>query len=361
MTPKREDMNQEISQKLENIIKKIKTDNQKEAVINFFTKEVNGFNREIADLEQDLQARKITHNKASQEVCNNIRHVLNKAQKIEKIIEEGPALKKIKQAFREEIKDFIDKSRLIQRGAFKLSGYPGDFKTIEIFYDKKPISQGIGFGGDKYVLQDSYVKAVRMRKDMMKEELVSFIKKSQSSSLAIMNLGCGSCRELRELLSKMLVNKKLNFTLVDWDKKALQFSKKSLESLNISNNIKFKFKKLNIFEFFRSPDKYSKMLKKQDLIYSIGLADYMPNIIFGETIKFCFDLLKEKGTLMISHKNVKVHKSYASDWFCDWNFYPRNIEDAKKAINESLKGYKFTSKIVREKTNHIFFMVVNKA
>ena len=353
-------MNQEISQRVKDIIKKIKFDKKKKTVIGFFANDVKSYGQKISILEDKIKNNDISHKTACTRFSLYSDNLFKKIGKIERMVNEKVILKHIKNTFRSELKSLIDSSLLMSRGFYKPSGHPGDFKTIEMFYDKDIVSEGIGFCGDKYILQDNYVKAVRIRKNMMKKELVSFIRESKPNSLSIMNLGCGSSREMREIFPKLSCNKELNFTLVDWDKEALKFAKKSLNLHKVGKNTIFKFRRENIFNFYRYPQRYIKALKRQDLIYSIGLADYMPNLIFGETIKFCFNLLKENGTLMIAHKNVKVHKSYASDWFCDWNFYSRSIKDVKEVVYENLKGYEFSLRIVKEKTNHIFFVVVTK-
>ena len=141
----------------------------------------------------------------------------------------------------------------------------------------------------------------------------------------------------------------------------MDFSAKEISIYQQKNNIEFYPRRDNVLDFYRNPDKYRKIFKKQDLIYSIGLADYIPDLIFGGIVKFCFSFLKKNGSLVIAHKNVKTHKSLASDWFCNWHFYPRSEEDVEKIIVEHLKGDKFTLKIDREKTEHIFFLSIHKA
>ncbi len=177
-----------------------------------------------------------------------------------------------------------------------------------------------------------------------------------------MNVGCGSCREIREIFCSppVLNDKEVTFTFIDKEKRALEFAKKSLNKYQKNGNIKFKFIRENVFNFHKYPEKYMNAFGRQDLIYCIGLADYIPDIILGEIIKFCFNLLNKNGRLIIAHKNVKVHKSIGSDWFCNWYFYPRNEKDVNKIINEYLKGYKFIIKIVEDKTRHLFFIYIAK-
>jgi hypothetical protein len=348
--------------KMDDILDQIKSKKTQLLVKDFFDKNVKEFNQNIQQLEVDIRKRGISRDKICSRVAENIRNVLKKAEVLESEIIQKNILKKIKNMFREQIKDFINKSLLIDRGLTKPFGHPGDFQLIEMFYDNISESKGVGLGGDRYMLkEDSYVEVVRIRKNMMRNNLTAFIKNSSKDSINIMNLGCGSCREIREMLQDgKIAGKQINFTLIDWDQKALDFSLSALRDYE-NYNIKFIPQREDVSGFYRNPGKYKQIFGNQDLIYSIGLADYIPDLILGGIIKCCFDLLNDKGVLMIAHKNVKVHKSLASDWFCDWNFYPRNENDVKSIINEVLTEGKFAVKTFHEKTRHIFFIAVSKA
>lgn len=354
-------MNQRLKQQMQEIIDYIQDTKLKNAVKSFFRKDVENFNQKFCKLESKIKNKRISPDDACRSVFNYIDDILSKAQKIEAIVDSRLVQRRIKKLFRESITEsFIEKSFIIHRGYIKPSGHPGDFELIEMFYNNIPLSEGVGYFADKYILQDSYVEAVRIRKNITKRELFKFIKNSDSKALNIMNIGCGSCREIREILPNIANKKKAFFTLIDWDNNALEFAKKHLRANQYNSAIKFGFVKEDIINLYRGLGGGHKIIKRQDFIYSIGLADYLPDLVLGELIKFCFKLLKKDGIFMMAHKNVKVHKSPASDWFCNWSFYPRNEQDIKKMINENLKRYKFTTRLLREETQHIFFTTIKK-
>jgi hypothetical protein len=351
-----------MDKQIDNIVDKIENRNTQQLLKVFFNKDIPKFNQNIQQLEIKLTKGVISNDEMCFQVTKKIREILKKAAKIEKIIPQRLILKKIKSAFRMEIKYFIDKSLLIQRGLTKPLGHPGDFRLIEMVYDNISNSKGIGLGGDRYMLEeDGYVEAIRIRKDIMRKQLSSFIEKSPKKSLNIINLGCGSCREIKELLNNSkFTHKRINFTLIDWDEKALDFSKISLKKYQKNTNINFTFRQEDVRGFYRNPDRYKHIFKNQDFIYTIGLPDYIPDLIFGGITECCFDLLGKTGALVIAHKNIKTNESLASDWFCDWNFYPRDARDVKLIIKEALGKRKFTAKSFFEKTRHIFFLTISK-
>ncbi len=130
-------------------------------------------------------------------------------------------------------------------------------------------------------------------------------------------------------------------------------------SEHIPKNVKFKFVKDTVFNLFKNK-KYKKILKGQNMIYSIGLADYLPDMYLGRLIKFCFELLESKGTLIIAHKNIKRYKALAPDLFCDWSFFPRNRRDLEDIVKTYIDKTNYDLKFRKEKLKYVFFMVINK-
>ncbi|MDD5585158.1 MAG: hypothetical protein PHV55_08915 [Candidatus Omnitrophica bacterium] len=354
-------MNNELKQQVEGILIKIADVNKGKLVQNFFENDVERYLKKMSGLEDLIIDNKISQDNAYASYTSYSDYLIEKMADVEDAINKKETLKQIKQIFRKQASGFINKIFLMQWGYNKPSGHPGDYKLIEMLYDAKPLSEGLSFYGDKYLFKDSYVQAIRIRKDMMKTKLIDFVENFKNEKIDVMNLGSGSCREIKELLdsTQFPFNKKLILTLIDWDKNALEFSRKALSDCR-ADLIKLNFAQENIVDLYKSPEKYLKNFGTQDLIYSIGLIDYLPNLVLGEVIKFCFNLLKKRGTLILAHKNVKVHKSIASDWFCDWSFFPRNEEDVKTIANEYLKDRNFTWYTAEDKTRHIFFIEVTK-
>jgi hypothetical protein len=349
-------------QQINDILAMIEKDEIKKIILDFFKKDVKTYLQKLIKLDQKIETKRIVSEDINKKYRLLANGIIQKAEKLEKVVDQQ-LLKKIKNVFRILlINSPVYKSLIVKRAYNKPRGYSGDYQIIELFYDDRPISKGIGLCGDKYILNDNYVKAVRKRKDCMKKILGGFIKNSELSSINILNLGCGSCREIRELfLSDFNINKKLNFILVDQDKEALAFSRDAFKKISshIPNNIKFNFVKANVLDLFKNK-KYKNVLKGQDMIYSIGLADYLPDIFLGRLLKFCFELLESKGKLIIAHKNIKRYKASAPDWFCDWYFFPRNIKNLIDIINTYLDKVKFKIEFNEGKSERIFFITINK-
>src|SRR4030042_1725805 len=270
-------------QQINDILAMIEKDEIKKKILDFFNKDVKIYLQKIIKLEQKIEINRVVSSEIKKEYFADINKILQKAEELEKVVNQRLIMQKIKNAFRIFlINSPVYKSLMVKRAFEKPRGYPGDYQMIELFYDNKPISKEIGFYGDKYILNDNYVRAVRKRKDCMKKILANFIKNSKLSSINILNVGCGSNREIRELfLSNFITNKKLHFTLIDQDEDALLFSR-------------------NTFKY---------------------LSKYIS-------------------------KNIKEYRALAPDWFCGWSFFPRDrrnlIDIVKTYIGKNNYDIKFS-------------------
>lgn len=267
----------------------------------------------------------------------------------------------LKKIFRSRIKKYIDTSPFCRHGYTKPKGYPGDFRIVEAMYNNCSLAEKgtLGFLFDQFFLQAEYVQAVRDRKQMMKQMLKRFIKSAGLKELKILNIACGSSRELAELLDEgFFKDKKIDFVLLDQDWECLEYSRNRL--LKCPANVRFHFVQNNVYSFFRS--KINDVnLKEFDLIYSIGLADYLPDIVLGDMLYEGFSRLKKKdGKFIVAYKNIKEFGSVRSDWICDWNFVPRDRKDVQKLINDYVpRSHKNIFRYFKSRL--IFFSILRKA
>ena len=321
------------------ILEGIKEKKTKNKIKNFFLFTLNNYIEKLIAIEKSISYKK------SEELWKELRKynfdILRIGDKIVSEIRNRIIVKRIKEKFRMFLSFSTYQGKLVKRAYKKPRGYPGDYKMLEGIYNNKAwTKKGIGHLWDKILLNDEYVKSVRYRKDHMKKILEQFLKE-KTTEVNITNLGCGSAREVRELFSQGLEYKKrINFTLVDQDEKALNYARSQIEKLYVPV-LKCNYLKENLITFDRKVKIYRDKFGKQDLIYSIGVFDYLPDEFCKNIIRAAFVLLKKHGKFIIAYKLVKQFKSLGSDWFCDWNFYPRNDLDVTQLIKESLKNNKY--------------------
>jgi hypothetical protein len=235
-------------------------------------------------------------------------------------------MQKAKDSFRHLLGTWAYKSAIMKRGFDKPRGYPGDYKMLEIVYDNKPISKSIGRYFDNYFLKNPYAVAVRIRKDRLREMLRDFFNETKLNKVNVLNIACGSCREIKELIPSLKTKNHITFNCLDWDDEALQFSKNVLLPI-APNNVKFNFIKEDVMNIVRGGH-IVQSLEKQDIVYSIGLIDYLPDRILSKLICALYQLMQKDGKLILTHKNKeKTFPPVPPDWFCDWKFVSRNKEE----------------------------------
>lgn len=328
-----------------------------EKVRRFFIKELKDYLAKLVSLEREIYQK--GPSKFGQIKLNTLNDkILRKADKLEEIVGSSAILREIKRRFRLVVGGFVYQSVIVKRANDKPLGYPGDYELLEAIYNNQPVSEKIGRYFDKSFLSNKYAVAVRNRKEKMKVILSEFISRLSSPSVRILNIACGSCREIKELLSSLGVHKKrVTFECVDQDGEALDFAKDSLGKL--PRNMKIKFSKENILDIINKPSYYSGLIGKQDLVYSIGLADYLPDRILKKLIHFCFGLLSPGGRLIITHKDIDKYKPLDPDWFCDWAFIPRNRGKLSNLVKNSGID-KFSIVLERDDSKIILFAIIGK-
>jgi hypothetical protein len=126
------------------------------------------------------------------------------------------------------------------------------------------------------------------------------------------------------------------------------------------SNIEFDYHCHSVYDYLKEPIKHRKILDGQDLVYTIGLADYIPDQALRDLIAFLFSVVKPGGKLVFAHKDSKNYSPLAPDWWCDWTFHLRDMQETINLVETS--GIRdFNLSVVRETdTNIIFFIILEK-
>ncbi|MBU1086516.1 MAG: class I SAM-dependent methyltransferase [Candidatus Omnitrophica bacterium] len=327
---------------------------------NIFLKKLQNYLNFIDKVEETLSHRRTYVKNVSLELFQKkYEDIIYAGYKLEKEIDSIQVKEQLKKMFRVCTRRAYQ-SNLAKRGLEKPLGYAGDYLTIEMFYDRKLASPGIGSYFDYCCFNNPLAHADIYRKNKMVKLLKDAIRQMKKDNLNIMNLGCGGCKDIRDLFSSFQVkNKELKFLAVDQDREALQFSKTHLR--NLPAKVLVEFKRANIIDLicdYRNRD-VKNPFNNKDIVYSIGLVDYFANNTLGLFVRFCVKSLMPGGVLIFAHKNAKKKRSFLlADWLADWRFYKRDLSQVKKIIKDEIKGCDM--QIEWERTHHMFFFIITK-
>jgi extracellular factor (EF) 3-hydroxypalmitic acid methyl ester biosynthesis protein len=240
----------------------------------------------------------------------------------------------IKQAqvyFREKTHPLLAKSYLVSRCRTWPQGQQGDYMTLELAYKNMPMSEGIGAYLDKYALSNEITVGVRNRiikmRDLLRRELVS------RSKANVLDLACGSCREVFELASEIKASG-AKFTCVDIDPEALDFAldRFGFAGLTEEHTELIKYNALRMFDFETAKTEFG----MKDIIYSIGFFDYLPDDFLVKLLRALYLLLNPGGKLFASFKDANRYRAEIYHWLVDWDgFLQRTESDFNRILQDA--------------------------
>lgn len=199
-----------------------------------------------------------------------------------------------------EIFPYFMRSRFAERAYFKPLGYAGDYLMMEMIYRNEPAGDGkLGRLVDSWCLNTTAAKSVRGRRRLLSRELASLSRPllARGQPVRIMNLACGSNRELFDFLEGCDHSELVEALCVDIDTEALKYTQNRIDPRNHGATIRLMNENIMKWAIGRSRPSF----RSQDIIYSAGLTDYLDDRLLAAFIKMCYKQLKPGGVLVIGN------------------------------------------------------------
>lgn len=316
-------------------------------------KAVDGLNRKLADIEFNYNDE--SPDTLVREVSAAIHAVFDVCRGFERAVGENTELiKRTQMEFRQKTDPDFSKSNLMNHARTWPQGYAGDYKIIEKVYRDTPLSEGVGYLLDKYFLSTELAVAVRERlvamRDILSREL------SNKEKPDVLNIGCGSCREIFELASE-IQRSGASVTCLDFDSDALNFAAGRLSYSGILARIELR--KYNALRMVSS-EKNMKEFGTQDIIYSIGLLDYLEDQVNVRLMRALYTLLKPGGKLIAVFKDAERYGTQDYHWLVDWSmFYQRSARESRNLI-EKAEIPASSVRVQRDASGVIIFYIITK-
>lgn len=346
-----------IKAQIKGLLSEVKDSRVKKEIRHFFLKDVLEYITKITKLLPYLSEREYSLELEKKLERLNI-EILLKGYCLELLLSDKGIMRKVKDNFRQLAGTWIYKSIIVKRAFDKRKSYQGDYKMLEFIYENRVISKSIGRYLDNTFLKSPYAVGIRLRKDKIRELLLKFIKEIDRREINILSIPCGSCREIRELATDIPSEKIIIFTCVDSDEEALRFSQDKIKKLPFKN-LEFTFFRKDILGVLNNTTG-KEILAGQDIIYSVGLFDYLPDRVFKKLFSLLFKLLKPEGKLIITHQNrEKTFAPIFPDWYCGWKFVPRSKEEVANLLyNVSLPNLSLS--VISDDFGYIYYFTVSK-
>lgn len=288
------------------------------------------FNRRMEDIEKRCSDPQENPDEIFRAVTEAIDDMMNTCAEFERGIKDTDIIRQARTAFRENTNPILAKSYFINRTRTWPQGSQGDYKTLESSYKNMPLSDGIGYHLDLFLLSSPLGIGVRNRIKILEGLLRDEIQKR--SMPAVLNIACGSCRELIGVAPE-IIDSKARVVCVDSDNDALAFAQSRLSYSGITEEARFyKYNALRLFDHEQSIAEFG----KQDIIYSVGFFDYLPSDFLVKLFGSIYNMLNPGGKIIAAFKDARRYRSQEFHWLVDWDgFQQRHEEDFRNIMSDA--------------------------
>jgi extracellular factor (EF) 3-hydroxypalmitic acid methyl ester biosynthesis protein len=243
---------------------------------------------------------------------------------------EDPAVvKDLQKQYREAIWPVVNKSWVMDRSITKPRGYPGDYQLLTAIYDGVPKSTGFGGYLDRFLLNLTLGRAVCARMWAARRFLMNELARRQGQ-IAILNVASGACREYLGGFEPSN-QREVTLTCVDADQEALDFAQSQTDGPLSRSGITSRFIKHNALRMVSAASNVRRF-GASDIIYSIGLCDYIPDEYLIPLMQGLRESLKPGGVVYIAFKDTLLYDKAEYQWLLDWYFFPRTEEDCLRVF-----------------------------
>ena len=238
-------------------------------------------------------------------------------------------------------------------------GYPGDYQIMNYVYEwqragdtpYEKLLHRIGI-----VTGECVGTRLRMTKELISQRVAAH---PGDEPMRIANLGCGSAYELYEYLQIDHLPRPLECTLIDQDHRALSCAyEQAYPSVSRhKGRVKIQCLETSFAKLLKAGELF-KSMPPQDMIYSLGLFDYLSARRAKALTRDLYEQVVPGGQLIIA--NVKTGREtcmWPLEFVTDWSLVYRTEGDMR-AMAEGLDIAGLT--IAEDPTKCVYVMVIDK-
>jgi len=249
-------------------------------------------------------------------------------------------------------------SPLQQRAYEKPLGYPGDYKVMDYVYEwtregEDPYAQFV------HRLALEPMRCVQTRLKTLQDIILSELKNApRNKSFRLTNLACGTAQEIRNILVDGQFKTPMDIALIDQEKKTLSFAYERTFPLvqQLKGLVRLKYLNTSFKELMR-PGKLFEGLGRQNLIYSLGLFDYLKEKRGKALVRGLYEHLEPGGLLVIANLKEGGISKWTSEFMSNWPMIYRT-KDEMLTLGENLHGAELSIKT--DSLGEVLFLMVRK-
>jgi hypothetical protein len=212
-----------------------------------------------------------------------------------------------------------------ERAYAKPLGYPGDFEVMNHVYAWQRV------GEDSYAklihrLGIECAACVTTRMHVVRRHMGEMVQDRIGRPAQILSLGCGPAREVELFLAERPhLGAGVRFTLIDQEDRALKqaYERTYPHVQRAGGKVQVHCLNVSFTEILRAGGEIDR-LPPQDVIYSVGLLDYLSDRRALSLVRRLYELLAPGGLLMIGNMNETAFSTiWPMECVTDWTLHYR--------------------------------------
>jgi extracellular factor (EF) 3-hydroxypalmitic acid methyl ester biosynthesis protein len=238
---------------------------------------------------------------------------------------------------KETQKNFLDQTNpefmqswYAQRARTKPNGFVGDYDMLSKIYDEKTPAAGLGGYLDICLGDLTLPCAVRGRLKAAKAFLVEEIG-GRTGKVRVLDVASGPCREYLDW--PRFTNQEVEVVAMDTDPQALSFVQTNVCPI-VTEGTTLTPVRYNALRTSVAASTI-RQFGKFDIIYSVGLCDYLTDEQLIRMFIAWKETLNEGGTMFVAFKDCERYDHTPYQWHLDWYFYQRTREDSIKLFEQA--------------------------
>ncbi len=256
-------------------------------------------------------------------------------------------LRTTQEQFRAAIQPWFQRSWFMNHALTKPRGYAGDYMMLTAVYNRQIKSTGLGGYLDRYFLQTELGRSVPIRLEMARKFLSDVAR--ERKDLSILNVASGPGREYLNGWD-LPEDCRVDVTCVDQDDDAIAFVQDNvIPTLPMTMSMKMvKYNALTMGNAAKNREAFG----RPDVLYSIGLCDYIPDRLMIRLLAGWKDSVADNGLVYVAFKDCREYDKAKYQWLVDWYFYQRTEEECRNLFAQA--GYDMSEiQMTRDDTRSI--------
>lgn len=226
-----------------------------------------------------------------------------------------------------------------KRSYEKPLGYPGDFEMMNYVYEWRPRGETV-FERLVHRIGLDVAECIGTRMVMIQRALAEMMARGPADRPArVLSLGCGPAQEVANYMQVPSLPRPIDVTLMDQDHEALSYAYRQIcpDAMRFGNRSTVQCLQVSFIQLMKDTEVFE-FLPPQELIYSVGLVDYLSMKRVQRLVRRLYDKLAPGGQLVIGNMaDVAGGNLWPMEFLCDWSLHYRN-EDAMIEMAAEVPG-----------------------